>query len=393
MDHLFDRLGVSRLVNAAGTLTRLSGTVMDAEVTAAMAEAGGRLVRIDELQAAAGRRLADYTGAEAAIVTAGASAALTLSAAACIAGLDAARMDRLPDTTGLPCEIIVPRSHRNGYDHALRLAGARLVEVGIAERTRDPQPWEIAAAITPQTVAVAYSVGFSPLELVPVVRVAHEHRLPVIVDAAAALPPRANLRAFVSAGADLVCYSGGKAIRGPQATGILCGRRELIASAALQMWDLDVLPALWSPPAALVDADVALRGVPNHGIGRGMKVGKEQIAGLLVALARFLAQDEAAENARLGALAEQLADGLQQLPGTRVSTLAPPGHWKLVSLEFEAATDVSAIEFCRRLEHHAPPIYVGQGDAEQGRVLLDPFCLQPGDAETLVAAIRGALGK
>ena len=141
----YDELRVPRLVNAAGTLTRLGGSLMDLEVTASMADAARSFVRMDGLHAAAGRQIAAATGAEAGLVTAGAAASLTLAAAACLARDDLAIMDRLPDTVGLPNEIIIPRSHRNGYDHALRAAGARLVEVGVAERTRDPQPWEIAA--------------------------------------------------------------------------------------------------------------------------------------------------------------------------------------------------------------------------------------------------------
>ena len=163
-------------------------------------------------------------------------------------------MDRLPDTAGMPNEIIIPRSHRNGYDHALRAAGARLVEVGLAERTRDPQPWEIAAAVNERTVAdgvlgrlfaAAAWRTWLPWQESTACR--------SIVDASAALPPRGNLRKFIAAGADLVAFSGGKAIRGPQASGILCGRSDLIASAALQMWDLDFLPELWNPPPALID--------------------------------------------------------------------------------------------------------------------------------------------
>ena len=210
-------------------------------------------------------------------------------------------MDRLPDTDGMPNEIVIPRSHRNGYDHACLASGrARLVEVGVAERTRDPQSWEIAAAVNERTVAIAFSVGFSPLPLADVVVVAREHGVPVIVDASAALPPRGNLRKFVAAGADLVAFSGGKAIRGPQASGILCGRKDLIASAGLQMWDMDFVPALWNPPPSLIDPAIAKRGIPNHGLGRAMKVGKEEIAGLLVALERFAAGDDAADLAATG---------------------------------------------------------------------------------------------
>ncbi len=154
-----------------------------------------------------GSALPELTGAEAGLVTAGAAASLTLAAAACLAGADFARMDQLPDTSGMPNEIVIARSHRNGYDHALRAAGARLVEVGLAERTRDPQPWEIASAINDRTVAVAFSVGFSPLPLAEFVAVAKQYGVPVIVDASAALPPRGNLRKFIAEGADLVAFT------------------------------------------------------------------------------------------------------------------------------------------------------------------------------------------
>ncbi len=138
MNRIYDDLGVRRVINAAGTLTRLGGALMDHEVTAAMAAAAGSHVPMDRLHAAVGRRIATLTGAEAALVTCGAAAGLTLAAAACLCGHDRAKMDRLPDTAGMPNEIVIARSHRNGYDHALRAAGARLVEVGLAERTRDP---------------------------------------------------------------------------------------------------------------------------------------------------------------------------------------------------------------------------------------------------------------
>ena len=325
--NIYEQLGVRAGINAAGTLTRLGGSRMDPEVTAAMAEAAQGFVPIDELHAAVGRRIVAATGASAALVTSGAAAGLTLAAAACLAGHDFARMDRLPDTSGMPNEIIIPRSHRNGYDHALRAAGAKLVEVGIAERTRDPQPWEIDAAIGPGTVALVFCVGFSPLDLSSVIKVAHRRGLPVIVDASAALPPRVNLRAFIAAGADLVVFSGGKGLRGPQTTGILCGRRDLVSSAALQMLDLDFLPALWSPPKELIDRDMLGEGVPNHGIGRGCKVGKEELIGLSVALERFLALDEAAEIARHSAAATRLTEGLHGLPGVDVTIEPSDGLW------------------------------------------------------------------
>ncbi len=394
MSPLYEQLGVRPIINAAGTLTRLSGPALDPEVTAAMAEAATRCVRLDELHTAAGRKLAEATRAEAALVTSGAAAGLTLSAAACMARFDLAVMDRLPDTRSVANEIIVPRSHRNGYDHCLRAAGARLVEVGLAERTRDPQAWEIEAAIGPQTCAVAYFAGFSPLRFDTVVEVAHRHDLPVIVDASSALPPRANLHNFVSAGADLVCFSGGKAIRGPQASGILCGRRDLVCSAALQTWDLDVLGLLWRPPEWLIDPEIARRGVPNHGIGRGFKVGKEQIVGLLVALQGFLNTDEAQEREALNRTAKQIAHELSGLPGLAVTLSAGSQGWQVVQLDVDTqVASMSALELVARLEQLSPPVCVMQGEAERGRAGIDPFCLLPGEAQQVVAAIRKVFGK
>src|SRR4051812_20823557 len=151
MNHVYDRLGVRTIINGAGTLTRLGGTRMRPEVVAAMAEAAATLVRIDELQAAAGAVIARHTGAEAGYVTNGAAGGLVLGMAAILAGHDVARMQALPDTGGMPNEVIIARSHRSGYDHSLRAAGARLVEVGFG----DPAPWEIEAAITDRTAAVA----------------------------------------------------------------------------------------------------------------------------------------------------------------------------------------------------------------------------------------------
>ena len=161
---IYDTLGVRPVINAAGPLTRLSGAPLHPEVAAAMAEAAQRCVRIEDLQEAAGRELAQATGAEAGYVTAGAAAGLTLAAAACLAGLDVAAMDRLPDVTGLRGEIVIQRAHLTAYTHALRLAGARLVEAGYLGFPGQgiTWPWQVEAAITERTAALAYSIGRAP---------------------------------------------------------------------------------------------------------------------------------------------------------------------------------------------------------------------------------------
>jgi L-seryl-tRNA(Ser) seleniumtransferase len=385
---IYERLGVRTIVNAAGAMTRLGGTRMRPEVVAAMAEAAGALVRIDELQAAAGAVIARHTGAEAGYVTCGASAGLTLAAAACMTGLDPARMDRLPDTSGMPNEVIIARSHRSGYDHALRASGARLVEVGLT----DPEPWEIEAAITPRSAAVAFSAGFSPLDLGTVCAVAHRHGLPVIVDAAAELPPASNLRAFIACGADLVVFSGGKAIGGPQASGILCGRKDLIAAAALQHWDMDVHWELFDPPGRLVDR-AALRGVPRHGIGRGFKAGKEEIVGLVTALELYVAQDHEAQARAWDALTRRVAEALGDLPGVETSLTGEPGGTPCVVLTWSGPdAGRAALAVAQALKDGEPSVHLRETDAPQGRLMIHPLCLTADEADVVVRAVRRAVG-
>jgi D-glucosaminate-6-phosphate ammonia-lyase len=261
----------SRIINAAGTLTRLSGARVSSAVAAAMAQAAQSSFDMWALQAAASARIAQATGAEAGLVTTGASAGLTLAAAAAISGLDVARMQALPFTGDIPNEILVPRTHRNGYDRAITVAGAKLIDVGTADRQTDAglrglEAWEIESAIGPKTVALLGNAsGATEQDLPLLAEIAKSHCLPLIVDAAAQLPPVSNLRALLAAGASLVVYSGGKAIGGPQASGILAGRRDLIASAALQMLDMDVRPTGFVAPAAFF-GNSQPSVLPRHGI-------------------------------------------------------------------------------------------------------------------------------
>jgi len=301
MTNIYERLGVTPIINACGPNTRLSGGIMAPEVAEAMAEASRHCVDMVELQARASQLIAAATGAEAGLVTSGAAAGVLLGLAACMTGLDPDKMNRLPETTGMKSEIVVPRSHRNFYDRAARALGARIVEVGLSDRfsgtgVRDVEPWEIAAAISERTAAVYYLAKPHAMPRLPeVVEVAGAKGVPVVVDAAAELPPKENLRRFIAEGAGLVAFSGGKAIGGPQASGILAGRRDLIAAAALQNLDLDVFVEHFNPPPAFIDKR-ALPGLPHHGIGRPCKVGKEEIVGLLTALRLFTSDNGAARS-------------------------------------------------------------------------------------------------
>jgi D-glucosaminate-6-phosphate ammonia-lyase len=396
--NIYERRGVRTLINAKGPATRLSGGIMRPEVTAAMAEAARHCVDMAELQAHASQVIADITGAEAGYVASGAAACLTLATAACVTGLEPGKMARLPDTTGMKNEVVVVRSQRNFYDHAVRAAGVRLVEVGLPDRyagagVRDAEAWEIADAITECTAAVFYvadAAARPPLS--EVVKVAHAAGVPVIVDAAAQLPPQSNLRRFIEIGADLVAFSGGKAINGPQGTGILCGRRDLIMAAALQHLDLDIFWEQWSPPATLIDK-ARLRGVPQHGIGRPCKVGKEQIIGLLTALELFVAEGDAARHQRWRGLMETLMNGLQGVTGVKIALdgVDSMEEVPVVTLALERSSRLSALDVVIALQNGSPSIHVDPLLCEQGTVIFNPMCLQPGEPETIATAVRRLL--
>ncbi len=388
---IYDALGVPRIVNAAGTNTRLSGGTMDAEVRAAMAEAATACVDMLDLQAAASRAIAAATGAEAGLVTTGASAALLLGAAACMAGLDAAAMNALPEAPARS-GFVMARSQRNMYDRAIRVAGGRIVEVGIPDRfsgagVRDAAPADFAAAFGPDTAGVLWvAQPWSEPPLEDVARVAHQAGLPVLVDAAAQLPPAANLRAFLDAGADLVCFSGGKAIGGPQGSGILAGRRDLVCSALLQLLDLDLPDAQFVLPPEFAAAG-APAALPHHGIGRSCKPGKEQIAGLVVALGRFVAEGDAPRAARLRARLEVVRDAMGELPG--VAAEITPGPVPLLLLRLPGAAAAAAAE--ARLRARRPAVHVNAARLREGVLAVHPHALAEADLVPLGKALAEAL--
>jgi L-seryl-tRNA(Ser) seleniumtransferase len=384
---LYARFGVPTVINAAGTVTRLSGGHMHQDVLAAMHDAASECVDMLALQAGASRVIARVTGAQSGIVTSGASAALLLGAAACLAGLDSARMNRLPDVPDGRNEFIIVRSQRNMYDRALTVAGGCIVEVGIPDRYSgsgvcDAAPWEIEAAITPRTAAICYLAqpqSRPSLAEVASVAHAHAHAIPVLVDAAAQLPPGENLRRFLNEGADLVAFSGGKAIGGPQASGILAGRADLVASALMQMLDLDLFADTWNPPDEFARLR-QLRGLPQHGIGRSCKVGKEEIVGLLVALERFAATDD---DARQAAWRDILQAIVAAAASTSLQLTIVDRPMPLLEVHAPDATALAA-----RLAAHDPPIHCSPGRRDENRLVISPAALTPQQATIIGAALR-----
>ena len=396
--NIYEELGVRTIINVSGASTRVSGPLMPPEVAEAMVRASQESVSMMELQAVASEKISEVTGAEAGYIISGASAGLTLGTATILAGMDPGRMDRLPDTTGMKNEFIIAREHRNGYDHAIRLAGAKFVEIGMNEivsgaGVRRTEAWEYEAAITPQTAGIAYTVtpdSEPPLE--QVVEVAHRHGLPVLVDAAGELPPISNLRKFIGMGADLVAFSGGKSIRGPQSSGILCGRRDLIASAAVQHLDMDEFFDIWDPPESLIPKGM-LTGIPRHGIGRGFKVGKEEIVGLLTALRMFADGEYAAETEQQRGLLEYIADGLSGLP-VQPRIILPSGEgYPMLHLIINSQTvGKSGFEVSKELKSGDPGIFVNEKGLREDTLIVHPMNLNQSRTEIMTRRLREVLG-
>jgi L-seryl-tRNA(Ser) seleniumtransferase len=290
----YQKLGVTPFINAAGTYTVLSASTMPLEVQAAISLASQQPVHLNELLVASGEYLAKRLRCEAALVTAGAAAALTLGTAACVSlGNKNAILSIPTEMEGLKNEVLVQKTHRYDYDHAVRNAGVRFVEVETLE--------DYERGFTDRTVmAHFFNAGEGKISREDWVRVAHQHGVPCFNDAAADVPPISNLWNYTQMGFDLVTFSGGKGLRGPQCTGLLLGRKDLIEAARQN-------------------------NSPNSNtIGRGMKVAKEEIVGLVAAVDWFLDQDEAAMQAEFRKRAERIASHLKSLPTIESGIFVPP---------------------------------------------------------------------
>lgn len=374
MANIYEELGVRPLVNASATLTRLGGSIMPPQVLEAMVEASKHFVDLEDLQRRVGERLALMTHNEAAYVCTGAAAGLALATAACVAGTDPAAIARLPDVSGLKNEVVIHKSHRNGYDHAVRQVGVKLVEIGCALSTAT---WELEQAITPRTAAIFWfqgaMTGKGDLPLETVIESAAKHNVPVVVDAAAQLPPVENLWRFTEMGAALAIFSGGKDLRGPQSSGLVVGRKELIEA-------------------------IRVNGSPNHSIGRPMKVGKEEMIGLLTAVRLYLEMDHEARASQDEEVVSGWCTTLNGLAGVQAERSFPNEAGQPLpraQVRFDAAkTGMDRDAVMAALRGGNPAIEVSP--AGEDGVFLNPMTLADGEEQIvldrLVAILEDAQG-
>lgn len=378
---IFDGLGLTPVINGVGPATRLGGLPLTDEVLQAMREAARTSVRMDELQLAVGRRLAELLGVPGAYVTPGASAALSLATAAVLAQGNAEISDQLPLVEGGRNRVVIQHAHRDPYDHAVSAVGGRIVEIGFPGSTHAD---ELRRALDHDTAAVLFRPGRpgNLLDLPTVAAIAHAAHVPVIVDGALHVPPIERLQKYFTDGADLVAVSGGKGFRGPQASGLLCGDPRLLQMAALQHQDMDERANTWRP----VTGD----SPPRHGVGRGMKIGREQIAGLLCAVERHVRAPGADEKQGLDELSD-MEEALQGVEGLTVSR-GFDDALNVPVLHIDVTSSGSSVDdVLRRLAGGSPRVYVGEELAWQNTLTVSPMALLPGEGRALADAVRAAI--
>jgi D-glucosaminate-6-phosphate ammonia-lyase len=361
----FKELGVRPFVNAAGTYTTLTASLMQPEVVAAYQYASKQFVSLIELQDKAGARIAQMLESEAAMVTSGAAGALTCGTAGCITGTDQKAIRQLPDLTGLKSEVIIQKSHRYGYDHAVRSTGVRLVEVETAE--------ELERAVNPKTAMMLFFNDADPrgqIKAAEFVALGKKHNIPTFNDASADVPPVGNLTKYIKMGFDLVTYSGGKGIRGPQSAGVLVGRKDLIEAARLNT----------SPY--------------SDSLSRGMKVNKEEILGMMVALESYIKRDHEAEWKEWEKRVATIADSVKDVPSLKTEVRIPEiaNHTPHLHITWdESAVSMSPEEVRKQLREGQPSIETTPGGKNE--LVMTVWMLQDGEAQVVAKRLRSILKK
>jgi L-seryl-tRNA(Ser) seleniumtransferase len=369
-------LGVKPIINACGTLTILGGTTLADEISEAWAEASRVYLDMNELHTKAGEFISKLTGAESAYITAGTAAGLVISIAACMTRGETEKMTQLPKTQGMRNEVIVQRLHHNEFEFLFEIAGAKIVEIGDDHTTTHEQ---LEDAICERTAAVAY-FAFDPQEgvlpLETALETSHRHGVPVIVDAAAEIPPVENLTKFIRMGCDLVLYSTGKDIGAPSDTGIILGRRDLVRTCM----------RLGPHNREIINSKA------RDYIGRPMKTSKEDILAVVAALGRYFRTDHARRHDRWENKIQYMVSQLSKCSDLKVNRALPKyGHPRPVSIpriELEFHNGMTADEVSTRLRNGEPPIFAY---VMRNRLYLNPQCLCDGEEEVVVSRITDIL--
>jgi L-seryl-tRNA(Ser) seleniumtransferase len=357
----FRDLGVRPFINAAGTYTAMTASLMPKEVLDAIQYAARHFVMLDELHDKVGQRIASLLRCEAAMVTCGAASALTLGTAAVLTGKDPKKIVDLPNLAGMKSEVIIQKSHRFGYDHAVRNCGVQLVEVETAD--------DVRKAVGEKTAMMLFYNNNNPVGQIrdeEFVRLGKAHGIPTFNDAAADVPPVDNLWKYTKMGFDLVTFSGGKGIRGPQSSGMLLGRKDLIEAARLN-----------APPN-------------GNTIGRGMKVNKEEMLGLLVALELFLEKDHARERREYDKRAEAIRSAAVSVPGVKAEVFVPEiaNNVPHIRVSWDGADEAAATAVVKAMKDGEPSIGIR---SEAGALMLGVWMMKPGEEKVVAKRLREVL--
>jgi L-seryl-tRNA(Ser) seleniumtransferase len=365
---VYEALGVKHVINATGTVTNLGGSLMPPEVVAAWRDAARHFVNLLELQDRVGERIARLAGVEAALVTTGAAGAIVLGSAAAVTRGDSGFIRRLPDTAGMKNEVLIQAAHHSCYDNQLRDVGVKLIDV--------ETPADVKKAISPKTALMFFlnvAEGEGKIKRAGWIALARRHNVPALLDAAADVPPVENLSAFNKQGFDLVALSGGKALRGPNDTGLLLGRKDLVEAAKKNT-------------------------NPHCGtLGRMMKVSKEDMVALLAAVERYVRLDHKAEwrewQRRIGVIEQALKD----VPTLKCERIVPPIANRVPHLLLtwdEKRVCLTRARLTRELARGDPPVLIGRvsGTGDKG-VLISVFVLQEGEERIVAERLRGLLTK
>jgi uncharacterized pyridoxal phosphate-dependent enzyme len=358
--NVYEELGVTTVINGQGTMTVLGGSLVRPEVEAAMALASQHFVSIAELEVAAGKRISQLLklpDGYSAIVTSGAAATMQSGLAGILTGDNPKFIEQLPDLTGMKSEVIIQKSHRNPFDHQLRATGVKLVVV----ETRD----DLKKAVNPQT-AMMHFTNFAnaagEIKVEEWVKLAHEYKIPAFIDAAADIPPVSHLWDYANMGYDLIAFSGGKAIRGPQCAGILLGRKDLVANALLNN----------SPH--------------EDTLGRSQKVGKEEIVGMVKALESYLNEDHSALSKEWQRRLDAVSAEIIRVPGVRTSFFTPDvaNHVPHMKISWNQKVALTVQDAHNALRNGKPAIVL---DSSESALSMNSFMLQPGEEKIIAAQL------